>query len=227
MLAQLPETLSGPGLLPGREIRGHLTRPGGGVRCPVGVHGDDQVRNVQERPGTARDEHRGHALVPIQGPNPVDERSDGFAFVGHQGAHALISDHEVGGAGVLVQEQHLCSGFNGLRDRGRLRRGTRGIRGTEPPGVRARGEVGDERRNVRSRDRAAVLRAHGHGIGPRDHQFAAVTGHVVVHPVLDGLQQRGLAVIAPAHDHGHALGDAQAGDLRTIAECERDPQVVG
>ena len=72
-----------------------------------------------------------------------------------------------------------------------------------------------------------VLRAYGHCVRSGDYQLATVAGHVVVDPALECLQQRGLAVIAAAHDHGHALGNAHAGDFRAIAERQRDPQVLG
>ena len=53
--------------------------------------------------GAAHDQHRGNAFFIIQLSDLIDERRDGFLVLGNQFLHAMITDHEIGGRGVLIQ----------------------------------------------------------------------------------------------------------------------------
>src|SRR5699024_3674538 len=50
----------------------------------------------------------------------VHERGDGFALGRDQDAHALVADHEVGGRGVLVDQQRRGAGVDRLDEGGGL-----------------------------------------------------------------------------------------------------------
>ena len=178
-------------------------------------------RNAPEPP---RDQDGRHPTLRVEGAHAVHERGDGLAFARNHGPHPLVPHHEVGGARVLVEQEHRRLCLDGLHSGGRLGRGAGGVGRAEVAGVRAGGQVVDERRDVRVAHGPAVLRAHGHGARQGDHAFAAVARHVAVDPALKGLQQCGLAVVAAAHDHRDALRHAHAAHGGAVLELQLHPQ---
>ena len=185
------------------------------------------VGDVEERPGAPGDQHRGDRSLGIERTDAVHEGSDRFAISGDEPAHAVIADHEVRRGGVLVDQQRVRAGLERLCQPGGLRGGAGGVGGGEPPGVGTGGQVADERGDVHPGDCSAVLGPDGDGVGAGEDPFTSVPGHMRVDSALDGAQQRRLAVVAAADDHGDAFRDPHAGDPWSAGHLEADPQRVG
>ena len=62
----------------------------------------------------------GNVVFFVENSHPIDERSYRLVFLCDQFLHSLIANHEIGGAGVLVHQEHFGAGFDGLGDEGRL-----------------------------------------------------------------------------------------------------------
>ena len=71
-------------------------------------------------------------------------------------------------------------------------------------------------------DCTAVLGTQLHGRGIARDILAPVTCHMVVHPFLQGLQQRRLAMVSAAHDKRHAAPDAHASRGAMMRKVEHD-----
>ena len=69
--------------------------------------------------------------------------------------------------------------------------------------------------------------AHLRGGGVGGDEFATVAGDVRVHALGDGLEERGLAVVAAAHDEGQARGDRHAGHLAGMRQGDGGAQGFG
>ena len=124
--------------------------------------------------------------------------------------HQLVAHHEVGCRRVLVYEQGPGAGLERLDARGCLRGGAACIGRRKTPGIRPAGKVVDKKGDVRLVHGAAVLGPELHSGRIADGKLAAVAGDVVVHALLQGLQQRGLAMVAAAHDERHTAPNSHA-----------------
>src|SRR5690606_15087281 len=129
---------------------GVAARPGQGAGLPgdvagaVGVQHDHVVGDVEVVAAGAHDQHGGDAVDAVQRPDEVDEGDEGLAVAVHQPLHALVADHQVGGGGVLVHQQHGGPGLQGLGDVGGLGGGAGGVVGGEVGGVGSGGQVAHE-----------------------------------------------------------------------------------
>ena len=212
----------GQGVRTQGESGGLLFGQVGDVPGDIAVHLDDVVRRVEIGPGAARHQNGGQAPAVIQLPHPVQEGGDRLHVPADDPLHQLVPDHKVGGAGVLVHKQHPGPGLQSLHHVGRLRGAAAGVLGGESGGVLAVGQAPDEHRDVGVHDAPPVLRPDLHGRGIGDDILPAIPGDVVIHPQLQGFQQGGLAVIAPAHDEGHPPGDAHAGEFAPVGQVQGD-----
>src|SRR5690606_11754770 len=212
---------------------GVAARPGQGAGLPgdvagaVGVQHDHVVGDVEVVAAGAHDQHGGDAVEAVQRPDEVDGGDEGLAVAVHQPLHALVADHQVGGGGVLVHQQHGGPGLQGLGDVGGLGGGAGGVVGGEVGGVGSGGQVAHERADVGAHHAAPLLGADLHGVGAGDDEFAAVSGHVVVDAALQGVQQGRLAVEAAADDEGDALGHPHAGNRSPVRQLHGDAQALG
>ena len=66
-------------------------------------------------------------MVLIELPDPVKKGGDGFHIPVDDPLHQLVPDHEVGGAGVLVDEQQGGPSLQSLHHVGRLGGAAAGI----------------------------------------------------------------------------------------------------
>ena len=71
----------------------------------ISVHHEDGVGDSEVVPGRPNHHHNGHTQAFIDFTDTGDERRDGFLLWRNQLLHELISDHEVGRAGVFVQQE--------------------------------------------------------------------------------------------------------------------------
>ena len=192
----------------------------------VAIDGDNEVGDTKERSRSACNEHRRHPKLIEEGSDAVDKGCDGFLVGGDQGTHELISDHEVRGRRVLVHQQRRRTGSDGLDEVCGLRGGAAGVSRAKRARVDARGQVGDERGDVRPRHRAAVLRPHAHDVRLGDDPFATICSNVGIDAAFDRAKQGGLSVVPSSYDHGHALRDAHARNLAAAGQIEGDPKVL-
>jgi len=86
----------------------------------VVVHHEDPVGGVEEGAGAADDHDEGDPGLG-EGGDAVDEGRDGFLLGGDEVAHARVADEEVGGGGVLVDEERARAQLEGFDDGGGLR----------------------------------------------------------------------------------------------------------
>ena len=188
----------------------------------IAVHLQDGVRNVKVRAGASGNQDGGNAAFFIEETGALDERGDGFLLPADHPLHQLVADHEIGGAGVLVDEKDPGAAFHALDHVGRLRGASAGILGVEGPGVLFVGKIVDEHGNIRLFDAAPVLGTDFEGGIIGDHIFPAVARDVVIHAQLQRLQQGGFSVVAAAHDQGDALTDSHAGKGAVVGQAEGD-----
>ena len=76
---------------------------------------------MEKGSGTARDKDRGDAGFLVEIPDAGDKRGDRFLVASHDTRHQFIADHEIGRAGIFVDEKELCSCPYGFDDIGGLR----------------------------------------------------------------------------------------------------------
>ena len=91
----------------------------GDVHRAVTVHHQDMVRDVEEGPGAACHQNGGDPRFFIQVPCPLQEGRDGLLVPADHLLHELVPHHEVGGGGVLVNQEKPGARFNPLHHRGR------------------------------------------------------------------------------------------------------------
>ena len=175
-------------------------------------------------PGAASHQDGGDALVPVQGLYPVNEGGDGLHVPVDDPLHQGVPDHEIGGAGILVNEKQGGAGLHALHHIGRLGGAAAGVFRGKGRGVLAVGQVADPLGNVCASDASAILSPDFHGSVFGDHILPAVPGDVVVDPQLQRLQQGGLAVVAASHNQGDARWNAHAGDLSPVGQVQGDRQ---
>ena len=92
-------------------------------------------------------------------------------------------------------------------------------------GILAVGQIVDEQGDIRTPDTPAILRADLHRVGGSNDIFPTIPGDMVVHPSLQGLQQRGLSMIAAPYDEGDALGNPHTGNLSPVGQLQRHRQL--
>ena len=72
------------------------------------LHLDDAVRLVEVGSAASGHQDCGDAEAVVELLHPVDKGDDGLAVPVDNPLHQLVPDHEVGGAGVLVDEENFC-----------------------------------------------------------------------------------------------------------------------
>lgn len=105
---------------------------------------------------------------------------------------------------------------------GRLRRRPARVVAAEPPGVPPPRQARDERPHVDRLDAPPVLRPDLDAVPDCHDALAAVPGHLIVHPGLDRLQQRRLAVEPAPDDDGDASLDPHPPDPPRVRRLEGD-----
>ena len=78
----------------------------------IAVHLQDGVRNVKVRAGASGNQDGGNAAFLIKETGAFNERGDGLLLPADNRLHQLVADHEIGGAGILVDEKDLCAAFH-------------------------------------------------------------------------------------------------------------------
>ena len=148
------------------------------------------------------DQYGGDVLGSVELFDPVHKGGDGLFVSAHQLLHFVVSHHEVGGGGVLIQKKGTCSGLHAFADIGRLGGAAAGIFRGEGRCGAPEGEVVDEGGDIGSSDASAVGGANfeGHLIG--DHPLPPVAWDVIVNPAFKGVEKGGLPVKSPAHNQG-------------------------
>ena len=116
-----------------------LAGTGGDIGGHIGVEGDDEIGDFEERTRPAGDEECGDPALGQQRAHAGDERSDRFALGGDERTHPVIADHEVRRRSVLVDEQGFRARLDRFDEIGRLRGRPAGVRRGEESRVRARG----------------------------------------------------------------------------------------
>src|SRR5699024_8669577 len=101
---------------PLRRRRGEFRRPFTDVVRTVRVHHQHTAGDVQIISGPTHDQDRGHSPVAVQRAYQIDERGQRLTVLGDEFLHARVSDHQVGGSGVLVHEQDTRTRLDGLDD---------------------------------------------------------------------------------------------------------------
>ena len=187
----------------------------------VAVHLHDRVGDGEERPRAARHDDRAYACPFPEVAHSLDKRRDGLVVGVHDGLHELVAHHEVGGRGVLVYEQDAASGERGLDGPGGLGGAAACVVGREGAGVRPARKVADEQRDVRGPHGASVLGAELDGAGVGDDKFAAIARNMVVDALLQGPEQRRLAVVAASYDERDASADCHAARGAPMRQVKR------
>ena len=200
---------------------------GGDVPGLVPVHLDHPVGRVKIGAGAPRHQNGGHPPAVVQLPDPLQEGGDGLHVPMNHPLHQLVPDHEVGGAGVLVDEQQGGPRLQALHHVGSLGGAAAGVLRLKGYGVLPVGQAVDEHGDIGAPDAPAVLRPDFHGGAVGDDIFAAVPRHVVIDTQLQGLQQGGLPVVAAPHDQGDPPGNPHAGDLPPVGQVQRHRQLPG
>ena len=114
-LCPIPQTLGGAqfpvkirlrglfgGLFGQREGRSFLFGKFRDVNGRILLHLNDAVRLVEIGSAASGHQDCGDAEAVVELPHPVDKGDDGLAVPVDNPLHQLVPDHEVGGAGVLV-----------------------------------------------------------------------------------------------------------------------------
>ncbi len=194
------------------------------VERTVFAHGHDRIGDFQVVTTPADDEDRADAPVLVELADPVHEGRDGLALLGHQGLHAPVPDHEVGGGGVLVDQQGAGPGFDRLHDGcclgGRAGRVGRRERFCGP----SHGESCNEGRDVDAAHRPPVFGPDLHHARDGNDTFPSVSRPVVVHAALEGPKEGALAVVPASDDHRDAFRNAHAGHVPRVRQLHVHPQ---
>lgn len=99
----------------------------------------------------------------------------------HHPLHQFVPYHEIGGAGVFIDQQQRGSGFDGFHHVGCLGGAAAGVFGVKAAGIPAAGQIVDEKRDIRVVDTASVLCADLHGGVVGDDVFPPIPFDMVVY----------------------------------------------
>ena len=160
----------------------------------------------------------GNPEILVEAAHPLDEGDDRLLRRGDHLLHESVTDHEIRGGGVLVDEEQPASGFYAFHQIGGLGGAAAGVLGGEMPGVLPPGQLPDEGGNVRAADAPPVLGAKFPGAGVRDDKLPSVAADMVVDRVLESLQDGGFSVVAAAYEEGDSLWNSHAGYLAPVRE---------
>ena len=210
-----------------RERGGFLLGQRGDVLGDVAVHLKDGVRHMEIGSRASGHQNGGNAVHLIEFPHPVNEGGDRLHVPVDDPLHQFVPDHEVGGAGVLIDKQQGSPRLHGLYHVGCLGGAAAGVLRGEGGSVLAVGQVVDEHGDIRAADAASVLRADFHRTFVGDYIFPAIPGDVVVYPQLQSFEKGGLSVIAAAYNQGNSLPDSHAGEFTPVGQVQGDRQLPG
>ena len=127
------------------EGRGGLPGPGGDVVGNVLLHLNHLIRDVEVGAGAARHDDGGDPEVLIEAAHPLDKGRDGLLRGGDHLLHELVTNHKVGGRGVLVDEEQAAAALDGLHQVSGLGGASAGVLRGEMPGVLFVGQMADKR----------------------------------------------------------------------------------
>lgn len=76
------------------------------------IHLDHSVRNMEKSSGASGNQDSGDPCLFIEIPRTFQKWSDGLLFPADHPLHEGITDHKVGGRGILVKEKDFTSGLH-------------------------------------------------------------------------------------------------------------------
>ena len=179
---------------------------------------------MEKSPGTARDQDRGDSGSFIEVADAGDKRRDRLFVARYDLCHQFIADHEIGRAGIFVDQEQPGTCPYSLNDIGCLRRAAARVRSGETDGVFAVREVADEQRNVDVRDAAPVFRAHLHCRVVRYDKFPSVAADMIINTLFERAEECGFAVVSAADDQSDASSDPHSPHGAGVRKVQRDCQ---
>lgn len=132
--------------------------------------------------GSAASGHqdRGDAEAVVEFPHPVNEGDDGLAVPVDDPLHQLVPDHEIGGAGVLVNEENFASRLHGFHHIGGLGSAAAGVLRGEAGGISAVWQVADKHGDIHCGNASAVFSTKFYGGVIGNYILPPIPGDVIV-----------------------------------------------
>ena len=162
------------------------------------LHRDYSVGYVEVVSAAADYEDGADPVLRMQPAHAVDIRRNRLLRFGNKRLHARVSDQEVGGGGIFIDEQTVSARFERLNNRRSLAGGATGVGAGEAARRLSQGKIADKRGDVNPADRTPVLCSNFDQISRADDKLAPIVGSVIINAPLDGPQQRRLS-----HDSRH------------------------
>ncbi len=152
------------------------------------IHLQDAVRFMEIGTAASRHQHGGNPVIFIQFPHPVDKGDDGFHIPADNPLHQFVPDHEIGGAGVLVDKKSPGPHLHGFHRGRRLGSTAAGVLRIKMPSVLAPRKIADEHGDIHLLDAPAILRPQFHGAVVGEYILPAVSGNMVIDPLFQCFQ---------------------------------------
>ena len=190
----------------------------------IGIHLDNRVCNVEKCPGTSGYEDCGYPGLFIKIFGTFKKWGNWFFFSGYHFLHESITHHEICGRRIFVQQENSASSLHSFYDVSRLGGASTGVFCRKTTSVFLIRKIIDEQRDIYIFNKTSVFGAKFQRGIVCDDVFAAVTGNMVVDAKLQGIQKRGFAMIAAAHDQSDPLRDSHAGDFAFVRKIHGDAQ---
>ena len=179
------------------------------------------VRNVEERAGTSCYQNRGHTSLLIQVSRPLQKRRDGFFLPADNLLHKVIPHHKVRRGRIFIDQEQAASRLNSFHHTGRLRRASACIWRGKLLCVFAVWQVIDKQGNIGIPDGTPFFGTQFHRALICQDKLPSVSRNMVIHPHLQGGKQRGLSVVAAAHDQRDSGWNCHAADLTAMRQDKR------
>ena len=174
-----------------------------GIGGSIGVHSDHRVGHIEVVAGATRHQHGGDPVDLMKLTHAMEEGGDGLAIIGDEPPHSRVSDHEVGGGGVFIDEEHLGPRLHRFDDGGRLRGAARCVLGHEIIGPAAEWQAVDEGPQIDAMNGATVFGSHADGVEVGDTLVATISGDVVIDAPRDPIEHGRFSVVTAPHDQRH------------------------
>ena len=198
----------------------------GDIHRHIIIHLDHGICNMEKGTRASCNQDRGNPCFFKKILCSFQKWGNGLLFPADHLLHKAVTNHEIGGRGVLIQEKYPASSLHSFHNSSRLGSASAGILCGKTVSVLFIGQIIDEQGNIHIFYKSSILRTKLLGSNVCDHVLSAISCNMVINTQLQGIEQSGFSVIATAYDQRDSCRNPHTCNFPLVRQLHGNTQTI-